>query len=533
MPIVIEELENLGKSGINSDVTPWSMPPEFLTDGRNFRVFANSISASGGYADWVASPVQFDPGFLMEVVSSVGINWVVAGRSAVYAYTGSTWIDISSTAGYSGIGTDDELLWTGSMLGKIPVFNNPQSQPEYWLPDNSSQPLQPLPFDATNTWKDKGYTCAVMRSHNDFLFALNLVEGSQELKGTYRWSHPADIDGLPFSWDDTDKNTLAGKAQIGGESGAIVDGLSLRDSFVIYSETAINILDFTGDEFVFRRRQLSGTLGLISSNAIVEVKGKHFFLSDGDILVNDGNNIDSILHNRLRKKFTSSINTDTYYRSYAVRNTTLKEIWFCIPESGYEYPNVAYIYNWKDNTWVIRDLPALQTDGSGDEVTYANYGQQAKPTLAWSDWSGDWDSQIRTWGNRTRTPLNNTIIGVTRDAKLLILDPGDVVGTNITNINTFIERTDFPLLGHNEVTSIVYIIPHVRGTSSLIFQFGAQDFAGGPVRWSEELTFTPGIDRKLDVRVTGELMAYRVKSIGIGTWELSGMTVAYVPNGER
>ena len=217
--------------------------------------------------------------------------------------------------------------------------------------------LQPLQFDASNTWAAKGYRCQVMRSHKNFLFAMNLQEGAVELPNAYRWSHPADINGLPASWDETDTAYIAGKDQIGGDKGAIIDGLSLRDAFCIYSESGVSILDYTGGEFIWRLRELSFTTGLFAKNCVVEVKGSHFFLADGDIVTNNGSTLDSIVHNVLRKRLNAKANSTYYDRSFVARNDTLKEIWFCVPEDDSVYPSTAYIYNWKDNSWSIRDLP--------------------------------------------------------------------------------------------------------------------------------------------------------------------------------
>lgn len=533
-------LNNIGTKGLNTDVTQWDLPPEFITSGVNFRIFANAIRTSGGYADWSVSPVMFNPGHIMHVGATSGDYWLVAGRTAVYSFDGQNWSDVSSAAGYAGLGPDDELNWTGCMLGKIPIINSPQHSPEYWSPPSPGQLLQPLNFSPTATWDETDKSFQVIRSHKNFLFALNLQEGLNEIPDGYRWSHPADINGLPFTWDETDQSALAGIAQLGGDGGAIIDGQSLRDSFAMYSENSIDILDFTGDEFVWRRRELSNTVGLLSKQCLIEVKGTHFFLADGDIVKNDGNSIESIVHNRIRRQLTARMNTDYYHRSYAVRNNSLKEMWFCVPEEGAEYPNVAYIYNWKDDTWAIRTLP-YETSPAVDPldppiidkaVAFSGYGPQSAPTLAWDDWQGTWDSQERVWGSRQRTPLDDTIVGVDgAGSSLLVLDPTDI--RNSGPLGTRIERTNFPLEGMRQVTTITRVYPHMQGTEPVQIQFGSQDYAGAPIRWKPAQTFTPGMDRKLDIRTTGELHSWRIQSLGEGNWVMSGMDIEYTPNGVR
>ena len=526
--------ENIGLKGLNTDQAPWSMPSEYITAGINFRIHANTIIASGGHMHWALAPEQFNAGYLMHITSIVENQWLVAGRNKVFAFDGGNWADISSAAGYATLGVDDELLWSGCMIGQIPIVNNPQAHPEYWSPALAGQILQPLNFDPDNTWAEKAFSCKVIRSHKNVLFALNLNEGD-EYPSAYRWSHPADINGLPYTWDTDDLSSLAGRAQIGGDSGAIIDGLSLRDSFVIYTETGIDILDFTGDEFVFRRRELSNTVGLNSSNTIVEVKGVHYFIGDGDILRNDGNSIESILHDRLRLSFTARINADTYNRSYAVRNSAMKEIWFCVPETNEEYPTIAYIYNWVDDSWALRQLPKTMVDSvegviPGMRSVFCAYGSQSSPTESWDEWAGDWNDQLRVWGSRRRTPLNDTLVGCTTDSDLIILDPGDEI---IEDTGTLIERTNLALEGHGVVTSITEIIPHISGTEPVEIQLGSHDHAGSPVRWRPPVDFYPETMRKVNIRTTGELHAYRIKSKGKGRWRMSGMDVIYAISGAR
>ncbi len=518
-------LNNVGTKGLNSDVQPWELPPEFITEGRNYRVFAGALRTAGGGQLWSTAPVNFNPGYLIHVPTPSSNFWLVAGRSAVYAFDGSNWSDISSLAGYVGIGVDQELLWTGCSMGQIPILNNPQHFPEYWSPQQAGQILQPLAWDASNTWADVNVACEVMRGHKTYLFALNVTEGATEFPDSFRWSHPADINGLPPSWDETDPAFLAGKASLGGDGGRIIDGGSLRNSFAIYSEKAVDILDERGDDLVWRRRELSSTVGLLTRNAIVEVQGAHFFLGDGDILRNDGNSLVSIVHDRIRRRLNAEINAEFFDRSFAVRNTNLKEVWFCVPESGSTTPNVAYVYNWRDDSWAIRDLVP--------GTSYANYGGQSTPDDSWGGLSValTWDNVQRPWGSALLTPLDDTVVGCkSGDGTLHFQDPRDVPDDDV---KTRVVRTDFPLEGHRQVTTISRVYPKIEGTEPVRIQMGSQDRAGAPVRWKPPLTFNPGQDRKLDVRTTGELHAWAIESIGKGNWIMSGMDIEYTPNGAR
>ena len=518
-------LKNIGSKGLSTDIQPWDLPPEFITHGNNFRIFAGAIESSGGSKIWSVSPVQFYPGMAFPVGSTSGNYWLIAGRDGVYSFDGLNWVNVSSTQGYPSIGINDELLWTGSMLGQIPIISNPQGQPEYWAPQNPSTLLQALPFDQVNSWTDKGYSADVFRSHRNFMFALSLHEGGIDFPDTFRWSHPADINGLPPTWDETEPDFLAGKAALGGDGGHIIDGHSLRDAFCIYSEGSIDILDFTADEFVWRRRELSATVGLLSKNCIAEVKGVHFLLVDGDIIKNDGNTITSIAHDRIRKLLSSSMSKDNYNRAFAVKNDLLKEIWFCVAEGSEPYPNVAFIYNWQDDSFTVRDLPP--------NTAAAGYGTQSIPSDNWDGFNDveTWDTQTLPWGSISSSLLSDAIIGVDPTTGTLTLP--DPRGAPDDDLDTVIERVDFPLAGFKQVTTITRIYPHIRGEGDLLIQFGSQDFPDAPVRWKPAVVFNPATQRKIDIRTTGELHAWRFSSIGKSHFTLSGFDVEFQLAGER
>lgn len=559
-------ISNIGTKGLNSDVSPWDLPPEYLTNANNFKVTTNAVYSSGGYADWSTSPTSFNAGFILSAGNSSQNYWIVAGRTHVISFDGFTWVDITSAAGYSGLGVNDELLWTGCVLGGIPIVNNPQAHPEYWSPASPGQILQPLPWDAGQTWADVGMSCRVIRAHKTFLFALNISEVTEQ-PDTYRWSTSADINGLPYTWDETDTSGLAGVASLGGDGGGILDGLTLRDSFILYSRNAIDVLDFTGDEFIWRRRELSNTIGIINTNCVVEANGFHYFISPNDILRTDGTSIESIINKRIKQKFLSSIDYTRYRQCFVMSNTNKNEVWFCIPSGGTDYTSIAFVYNWQNDTWGVRDLPNCAYAAYG--ILYAGPsglagpggdgqgGGTVPPTAArtWANWTGTWDVQTGSWNSNISTGTSSEVVDVggtptvvvtgsietafadsaicviNSSSSLKLLEPS--TGITSGNRTTILERTDFPLDGLEQVTTITAVYPRVKGTGTINIQFGSQAYPGASVLWKPAIAFTPGVDRKLNLRSTGALHAWRITSEGQYSWTLSGLDIAYEKAGKR
>ena len=560
--MTILSVSKLGLSGVNTDLEACDLPPETFTFGQNYRLTNKIIeSFNGSTLLWTATS-SINAAHVFFVKDGSNQFYVIAGRNKVLVYNGTVWTDITSTdLAANPMTADQEYFWTSCKLGKIPIINNPNHYPEYWDPQQTSQIFQPLKFDAANTWKQKGYHAKVMRSHKEFLFALNLSEGANNYPTAYRWSHPADINGLPPSWDETDLAYIASKEQIGGASGEIIDGMSLRDAFCIYSEQAINILDYTGGEFVFSRRELTSNFGLLAPNCVVEINGIHYFLTDGDILSNDGNSVQSILHNTLRKRIISSLSTDYYKRCFAIKNNYKKEVWFCLVEEGSQLPSLAIVYNWADNSISQRELngtfahmtvgPTITTNEiySSTQLTYENVGTLTYDYNASSPFTNtfigvktstsalyDIEDNISITSQTITIPTYATVTETYDD--LGTLTDYDSIYTNTVfaediPYNTVLERDSFSIGNQVDVKTIIRVYPHIKCEGSVYIQIGAQDYLGAPVRWKPAVRFNPTTQRKVDVRSTGKLHSWRISSIGTDKFILSGFDIEYVWNGRR
>lgn len=520
-------LSNIGARGLSMDIPPWDLDPSSLTFGRNFRVYANYITTAGGQVLYGQEPelTTVYPGFIMFAGDTSNPHWIIAGRDQMLSFNGTNWSNITPVD-FDALSEDLELEWDGTLLGHIPILTNYFSYPLYWEPPEGLQQLRVLPWDSVQSWKDVGWKARVIRSHKNFLFALGMQEGPTEFPQSYRWSHPADINGLPFTWDEEDSTSIAGVASIGSDFGPLVDGGTLRDSFVLYSENGINVLTESRDEFIWNRRPLVTSIGLLSPKCIVEVFGSHLFIGNGDILLNDGNTVTSLLHGRMRNQFNAQINPQFFNRSFAIRNVPDNEVWFCVPTESSEFPNLAYVYNYKQDAWTMRDLP--------ENLLSAGYGPQGTPQPSWDSWEGTWDEQQAPWGTSRRTPQDGTVMGLIMTptgSEIHVLDPRGPRDSG--SLSSFIERTDLSLEGLDVATTIVNIYPKISGTSEVTIEIGSQKFAGGPVTWKPPRIFRPGVDRKVDIRTTGPLHAWRISSNVVGNWALSGIDLEYEFAGRR
>jgi hypothetical protein len=402
----------------------------------------------------------------------------------------------------------------------------------YWYPVGLSTDLAYLPFNQSVTWDAAlGKNAKVIRSHRNFLFMLNLTEEVNgvmtEMTDSYRWSHPADANSIPATWDETDLAFSAGLASLGDHTGAIIDGASLRDSFVIYSEGGINVLDYSGDSFVWNRRQVTTTASLLAKDCVVEVLGAHFYLSPGDIMRFDGHSVTSIMQSRIREHLQANLTGQNYKNCIVVSNLAMKEIWFCIPKVGSTWPDLVYVYNWADESWAIRELR--------ENVSYLAYGSKSNPVLTWKalelrDPTPTWQSYDAPWGSATSTPFDDTMLAVTTTGEVYDTDTAVPDG----DLHTELKRTDMAFNPHRQVSTITKVHPMIQTSGSVYFSVGSQDYPGGPVRWKPKILLSSkDTHRRLNVRTTGALHAWKLESVANATFTFTGLEIEYSEAGVR
>lgn len=517
----IARIRDFSKGGLNTDMPPHDLPNSNITDGINFRCENNSIINFGGHLDY-ASTSNNNTKYITHVRNE-GVSYFIGCGQKLIAYDGEQ----------QGIIGDFNVLypeqWSSAIMGSIVVFNHPEVGPYYWVPNSVKTEVIPLPWDVAtgDTWQDKAQSASIIRAHKSIMIAMDLDSSSGHLPHGVRWSDPADNNDIPYTWDETDPTNRAGLNVLHDSGGAIRDGLSLRDNFIIYREGAIWRMDYTGGSWVWNFRKQAFNIGALARDCVTEVNGSHFVFGDGDIVIFDGNSVNSIVNDRIRRRINSSISTDHFLNSYVVQHREKKEVWACFPENGHEYPNLAYIWNWENNTWSLREL---------DDITHIAFGGinaiQDEDDGTWDEGENtNWDNDELPWNSKPYIPFANTLIGAQLNGDFKQLDPRLNKSSNV--VNTFFERTDLAIDSQQVVTSIDRVYPNVEGGGLLSIEVGSQQMAGGPVTWKPMQNFNVGFDRKIDIRTTGELHAIRVSANTSSAFRFSGIDIEYTPAGRR
>jgi hypothetical protein len=539
------ELPNFGLQGANPDFPPWKLDETHLTRAQNVRVEDGWLQAVDGYEVYTTFPYAGAPVFLMPVQTPTDYFWVVCSESIFGVFDGTTWFDLTPV-GYAPVSGTDR--WYGFVHGTVPVVGNPEGYPQYWGPVSSAQVFQGLPYNATETWEEKGYKAVKMIAHKGFHIALGVDKNTGEpLRDLVKWSDVAPPGALPSTWEEGDLTALAGETDIPDNGGHIIDGIPLLDDVIIFKESSLWRMQWLGDStYVWKLSRITGTVGAIAPDSIVEVQGRIYFIADGDILVTDGFKTESIIEDRFVSTFAPFINPDLYQKSYAVKHYDRKEIWFCVPadESAVAYPNTAIIWNWHNNMLSVFTMDEygmiafgiradavaseLWNDGQGYPEVDPPDGVPQLPTPpddpAWENWGG-------SWGSRRFNPLNDILLGIEPISKeLRILDNGEDIGGHETNI---VERIGMPIAGHRTTVTVVSIYPQLTSTQAVQIEVGSQMQTGGPVLWQPAVNYDPNTQDHFDCLVTGVTFCFRMTTNGNPFWKMSGMNIYYEIDGER
>jgi len=519
-----------GEIGIVKDVAPHELPPQAWSGGMNVGFRNGKVFRRDGQQQ-VYSGHLGQPYWLGLVYTQTQVYWVYADSTKLYATDGGAHADVTRVSGvYSAM--DLNRLWDGTMFGGIPVYTNGKDKPQAWLAPGLGTDFVDLPnWTAANLAR-------VLRPYKSFLVAMGVSKGGVYYPNLVWWSHPADPGSVPISWDITDPTKLAGELDLVDEYvGGIRDALPLRDALIIYKDNAIWGLQFIGGTSVMRAYQILGGMGTLGPHCATQVNQgrQHMFATNDDLVVFDGQNPESVLDKKFKRHLEATMEMNVAERSFVFALERRNEAYFCYPELGNQFPNMAIIWNWRDNTITQRALPAL--------TSYIATG----PIVI----SGDpWDLDLATWDSDAT--IWDLAMFRASAFDILMAQPGTNLGTSKlaqmgvqqtndgVNYNAYIERTDIALIGQDykgqpkadfERRKLAKRIwPHIEG-SPVQVSVGSQETLGGGVTYAAAQTFTPGVDKYLDFLVNGLFIAVKFESTLPGTWELDGYNLEIEPLG--
>ena len=531
-------VNNVGEVGIVKDINPWELPPNVWSDGNNVRAEHGAIMKSPGYAEVMATcPIV--PLYITNLNTAADNYWIVAGTAKIHVFRDSDdqWYNITRTVSPGDYSATAEENWTSTVIGGVLVMTNGFDDPQFWALDSTGEPdVTTVMADLSNWTADT--ECYSMRAFRSFLVALNVTDSSgasdERFTRKVKWSTEAGIQTVPSSWNVSDSTVDAGEYELADTRGGILDGLPLRDTFMIYKEDSIYSMTYVGTPFIFSFRQLSPSVGALTKNCIAEFDGGHFFFGNGDLYINDGQKVTSILPHKIRDYVFNFIDGAQYKKSFVVADYGNTEMWACFPtaENTSNQCNKAVVWNWTNKAFTLRDIPNL---------SHIGYGSIADPN-AFTTWAAatgiTWASALGSWSQTWSTVENVLVMAGLTDTKLYRNASGNK--ENTTNMTSYIERTGMSMgsQGNEDRTSVkrikaIWPRMEVSGANTVNVYVGTQMSTEEGVTWTSAYAFNPDSQSKVSCRATGKLYGVKFESTGDFDWRLDGYDIELDDAGRR
>lgn len=509
----------VGKVGLIADLKGHELPPNAWTSLQNARCAADGIAKIPGERTVLAAPTV-RPYWLLPVPRPTEYFWIAAGLAKVYAFDASTSANITRQTAAVDVdyAATAQETWSGGVLGGVPVLNNGVDVPQMWTPGLGNKLV------ALSNWP-VSTTAKIFRTFRNFLVALDVTKSGTRYHTLVKWSHGADAGAVPSSWDETDATKDTGEYPLAETAGACIDAVPLRDSLVIYKEDSIWTMQYIGGVFVMKFASITTGQGMPTKDCAVQFRpGKHLFWSGDDLIMHDGQQMESILSDRVASVI-SGVDGSNYQSAFMVNNALQQEVWFCWGEDAANtgLATKALIWNWKFNTFSMRDLNLTAFIAPG-------FIDESATGAAWGADSETWDADGASWDAGLSTRAQAQLLSAQTVLRRLDVD-NDFAGTDYqalferTGLGVPLKEGQPPDISSWKLLRQVW--PRVSGMvgATVWVTVGSQASVDAPVVWAAPQAFVIGTSSKVDCLVSGRLLAIRFAYTGAGDFAVHGYSL--------
>jgi hypothetical protein len=355
-----------------------------------------------------------------------------------------------------------------------------------------------------------------MRSHKNFLFAIGRLDIDASLVS---WSDAAEAGTIPATWAPAADN-LAGDVVLMAGVDPCLDGLTLRDSFVVYKGGSIWALDFTGEpRVVFAARKMFDHTGLASTNALAGDQTRHLYIdASGDVMETDGTGAGSVLDGRAQRTFYLDLAEFPQGKCAAASLQREKSILLAYPREGDANAMRAIAIDLSSGDIGFRDMDRVECMAAGRYIQAPG--------------SGDWDDDAAAW-KTDKSAWNEAFSGATKDDVVAGGDAGfTLLGAGDT-MDCFAQKLGLAFGNPDRRKLVSRMWPKITGTEGrpVSLRVGGQETPDGPVSWAAAQNYLVGQDAPLDVMVTGRYLAIEMDAAPGDPFRISSFDVTYVETG--
>lgn len=559
MPIL--RVRNIGSKGVITDLPSFELPPEGWTNARNLRFVANRVEKVGGYFPVLTEGMPAKPPLAILYRNNTS-NQLFGTEDALYMTSGRQHLNVSKLIDPNG-GTGDanifkysaspDSTWYYTTLSNAVVMNTPRDVPQGFISSESrfkDLPGWGYPTGPTGPLVD--WRCGRLRSYRNYLIALDMTEGGINLPQRVRWSNVAFVNQLPPDWIENDEAKDGGFNDLTDANGRIVDGIPLRDSFVIYTDKETYLMEYVGGLLIFQFKKLFSDAGILAPECAVEFEGKHFVITQDDIFVHNGSTRQPIASARTKKFLIEEISSTNPLATKVFAYTPAKEIWVTYVGNGQTDPdnpdlswtcNKCAVWNWEWDTWTFFDIPPSYDVNMAPppDLTTPEWADMTDPEDYWD--SAKWQSY--QWSTLGKDFVKNVPYIASPDGCLYTLDIGKeqlkfVKSTQTVSKQPVIAELLRTHLDMDEMVEnirmckfIKTITPQFRGTGQINCYIGGSDNPTEEPTWDNYQLFDIETDIKIDGYSNNRYPAIKFVDLSEGEWSFQGYDIDFVVEGNR
>jgi hypothetical protein len=368
-------------------------------------------------------------------------------------------------------------------------------------------------------------------------FTVVLLEdpgGSASVEGTYvdidysgnydplliRWANvDPDIGPQPEEWKPEITNS-AGFIRVKGGS-FIVTGFNTRQETLIFTNTALNSLQFLGTSEVFSVQQISDNINIASSNVVAEANNVVLWMGHDKFYFYDGRV--NTLPCSIRQYIFTDINIEQSSLFFAGTNREFSEvIWFYCSAASSTIDRYV-IYNYQEQLWYY---------GTLNRTAWFDSQVVTSPLAA----SGGYIYEHEV-GNDDGQPTGQAPLPISafiqssdmtiEDGENFILTKRVIPDVNFTNSLTTNPVTGATLVPEVEMTVGVRNFPGAANNTDNV--------AGNTL--TRDVITTASINEytnQVFVRARGRQMNFKIASNMVGVrWQIGAVRIDYRPDGRR
>ena len=507
----------LGSIGVISDIAHSDVPHNGYTNSNNV-VFRNGKAKKLRGFDEVADKAEASLKIQRGWESTVPVVFL-ATATDIWKLLSGAWTNVSRNAA----GEYSTTEWDSVLFGDFVIFTTTNEPPQVF--DSGTSKFIDLP-----NWP-ADLRCERLRVFGSQLIAFGVTESGTQRLYAYVWSDFAPVNGLPVSWDYGSTTSLAGIAEIPAETGQILDGGELGNSFMIYSTHACHELRRTGTTAPIFSRHVIHRRGLLNPRAFVAYDNQHFVVGQDSTYIHSGGRPQSIGRNRIDKKFYRDMSS--LRKVFVAHDPKNHEVRTFVQQLAGAVSTPFMLWNYFDNTFTFGTLP--------EEVIDADNIPTPPTGVTWADLQAEgtlWSELGMTWAELGGADSAFSLMWLQANGKLFTESLNFNVAT-VDDKSALLERIGIDLdeLAPRPIGDFMFVdrvVPQINGSGIVKFQFGRMTTVNSGPTWDpvEELDLDADQD-EVTFMIETSYFCYRLFSDDTGYWDFSGFDLYAQPSGEQ